>query len=147
MYQITILYRIKRHQIEFLICEEHFIFMNIISLSIFIRSHNGEYIRKQWQKECMKEYPYIILLLKLVKIEILKGRKICISEWMKYSMSLVREKQHKNATTNAFWKLRVGERIFVGMIWKVFLEEVVAKMSFDKLGFDSLCLSIIVAYR
>lgn len=36
----------------------------------------------------------------------------------------------------------MGERIFVGMIRKAFLEEVTAKVGFDKLGFDSLSLSI-----
>lgn len=36
----------------------------------------------------------------------------------------------------------MGERIFVGMIRKVFFEEVIVKVGFDKLGFDSLSLFI-----
>lgn len=76
-------------------------------------------------------YPIIIKIGQNI-LGILKGRKICISEGMKYSIALdrEREKHHRSATAKVSWKFKVGERIFIGMIRKIFLEGVVAKMSF-----------------
>lgn len=93
-------------------------------------------------------YPIIIKTGQNI-LGILKGRKICISEGMKYRIALdrEREKHHRSATTKASWNFKVGERIFIGKIRKIFLEGVVAKMSFDKLGFGSLSLSINVTHR